>query len=661
MNKVTSQLKNLSSFITLILLLLLNSSVFGAENYRVKSPDETITIDIKITDKVYYSVAVDQEYVLWNCPVSLETNQGDLGVNPELSRKEESYIDETVNTVWGIRNQVRNEYNELRLQFTGGYSLIFRAYNDGIAYRFETELKGELIIFDEEVRYNFTGDYQMLNHIVGSIATSYESLYTRQKVTEVEFGKLVSLPSLVMAGKVKLAIVESDLFSYPGMYLTKRVDHSWPQISGTFSRFPLKAEVGGMNNFNVVVTERADYIAKTTGNRSFPWRAMVIAREDKELLDSDLVYKLARPAKIKTDWIKPGKVAWDWFNAINLSGVDFEAGINNESYEYFIDFAAENNIPYVILDEGWSDQFDLLLPSAEIDMERLTSYAEQKEVKLILWSVWHAIDRQKEEVFKLLNKWGIAGVKVDFIDRDDQLAIEFYENFAKEAAKYELMVDYHGCSKPTGLSRTYPNIINYEGVRGNEYNKFSEEPPNPVHDVNIAYARMIAGPLDYTPGNMRNATEGNFSISFENPVSQGTRCHQLGMYVVYFAPLQMLADAPTQYEKYPDILNFLSQVPTSWDETVPLAGKVGEYAVIARKKGEDWYIGGLNDWNEREITIDLSEFADGNYKAEILIDGINANRMAEDYRYKEKQLNSADKFNITMKNGGGFAIILKKQ
>ncbi|NBC25866.1 MAG: Retaining alpha-galactosidase [Bacteroidetes bacterium] len=650
-----------------LMLTFLLSSFFtlpadgSSDPYSLNSPDGSIQVRVKTTDLIYYSVSVDGNDIVWYSPVSMTTSQGTLGDNPIVIKSETNTVNESIKTVWGIRNEVENFYNQLTLTFDKGFSLVFRAYNDGIAYRFITHLKGELIVYDEKSEYHFMDDFEMVNHSVESYENPYERLYTRQKITEVAFGELITLPSIMDTGDINLAIVESDVYEYPGMYLAKRTNHQWSQISANFPRYPSKTEVGGSRFFNVIVKDRADFIAKTTGNRQFPWRAMVIARTDIELLNSDMVYKLARPEQIQTSWIKPGKVAWDWWNALNLQGVDFEAGINNETYEYFIDFASANNIPYVILDEGWSDQFDLMLPSSSIDMERLTAYAKEKNVKLILWAVWHAIDRQKAEVFEQFQKWGIAGVKVDFIERDDQLAIEFYENFAKEAAKYHLLVVYHGCSKPTGLSRAFPNIINYEAVRGNEYNKFSETVPTPGHNVDIAYTRMVAGPLDYTPGAMENAVEGDFCSRFENPMSQGTRAHQIGMFIVYYAPLQMLCDAPTQYEKYPDVLNFLSGIPTTWDQTVPLDGKLGEYVVVARKKGNDWYIGGLTNWTEREISINLSEFTQGNYTAEIIKDGINANRMAEDYAYEKIEVSSNENIRITMKKGGGFAIVLKKK
>jgi alpha-glucosidase len=659
MNKTKKMRLKIVSFLLACSIVPVSGS--DTKIHSVSSPDGRITINIKSTDQVYYNIESDGMEIIWYSPITLKTSQGELGVNPTLKNTSLDQGDEIIEPVWGVRSQIENRYNQLRLNFEKDFSLIFRAYNEGVAYRFVTDLKGdELIVYDEIVEYRFLKNHDMLNHIVHNYSNSYEELYSEQKITDVGTEDLVCLPSLVIMDDLKLAILESDVYEYPGMYLSKKHNHSWNKISGDFPEYPIEEEVGGSRRFNVVVQERADFIAKTRGKREFPWRAMIIARDDKDLLDSDFVYKLARPAKIETDWIKPGLVAWDWWNALNLHGVDFKSGINNESYEYFIDFAAENEIPYVILDEGWSDQFDLLLPSAEIDMESLTSYADKKGVKLILWAVWHSIDRQKEEVFKLFQDWGIAGVKVDFIDRDDQLAIEFYENFAARAADYNLLVDYHGCSKPAGLHRTYPNVVNFEAVRGNEYNKFSQEVPTPEHNVNIAFARMLAGPLDYTPGAMSNAVETEFATNFENPMSMGTRGHQLGMFIVYFAPLQMLCDVPTKYEEYPEILDFISSVPVSWDETFVVDGKLGEYAVIARKKGSDWYIGGLTNWSGRYIEIDLSEFAEGDYEATILKDGINADRMAEDYTVEEKQVSSEETLSIRMQAGGGFAVVLKK-
>ena len=358
------------------------------------------------------------------------------------------------------------------------------------------------------------------------------------------------------------------------MYIRKLDNNNRYFLDGLFPAYPTAWEAGGLCQFNLRVTERADYLAETEGTRDFPWRVVILAESDRELADSDMVYKLSRPAAIETDWIKPGKVAWDWFNDWNLTGVDFETGVNNRTYEYYIDFAAEHGLEYVIMDEGWSDVFDLLLQKPTVDVPHLVQYAKERQVGIVLWCVWHTLDRQMQAALDQFKFWGIVGVKVDFIDRDDQIAIEFYERLARETAKRQLLLNIHGCSKPTGLHRTYPNVINYEGVRGNEYNKFDKD-ETPGHNVDLVFTRMIAGPMDYTPGSMRNSVRGKFFTDFSNPMSHGTRCHQLGMYIVYYSPMQMLCDAPTAYLAYPDILSFLSEVPVSWDETVVLEGKIG--------------------------------------------------------------------------------------
>ena len=645
--------------LSVIFLLLIVSVYSYANKIEVYSPDSLVKVNLKLTDHLYYNLEVDGDEVMWYSPVSMKTSEGTLGKNPALVSHSIKYENIVIEPVLGFNEKVRNEYNELTLNFKSGFNVKFRVYNEGVAYRFKTNFKNQLIVYDEEVEYRFWKDYPMVSQMLNDFESSYEGYYSHNKISDVKSSNLIGLPSIIDQKDLKLAITEADVFEYPGLYLTKNGNPNRFYLSGTFPNYPVQSAIGGNNLFNKVVKERADFIAKTIGHRNFPWRVMVIARNDIDLVNSNLVFKLARPSKIETDWIKPGKVAWDWWNALNLSGVDFVTGVNNESYEYFIDFASENNIEYVIMDEGWSDQFDVLLPTPMVDMEHLTNYAREKGVKLILWAVWHTIDRQYEEAFKLFEEWGIAGIKVDFINRDDQKAIEFYEKLAARAAEHHLLVNFHGCSKPTGLQRTYPNVINFEAVRGNEFNKFSEG-LTPQHNVNIAFIRMLNGPMDYTPGAMRNSVEGDFSTSFENPMSYGTRCHQLGMFIVYFAPLQMLCDAPTAYEKYPDILNFLSEIPTTWDETKILSGKLGEYVVVARRKGSDWYIGGLTSWEEREIEIDLSSFADGNFQAQMLLDGINANRKAGDYQYKEGRVSSNDKLNVKMKKGGGFAIRLSR-
>lgn len=644
----------------LALSLVSTAAETATVSHRVVSPDGKIEVGVRYTDRLYYNVSVDGREVLWYSPLSMQTSRGDFGVSPRLIRATSTAVDQKIAATWGLRKVVPDVYHELVLEFEGGYSVLFRAYNDGVAYRFRCTTPGELIVNGEQVEYRFWEDHPMVNHLVDDFQTSYEKYYTRQPISAVKGTNLISLPSLILTPTVKLAVLEADLVSYPGLYLTRAAQTGLTQLLGSFPSYPLKWEKGGWCNFNLRVTERATYLARTSGPRDFPWRVLKVARQDAELLDCDLVYRLARPAQFDASWVKPGKVAWDWWCALNLAGVDFTTGVNNRTYEYFIDFAARHGIEYVIMDEGWSDQFDVLLPTPMVDMEHLAKYARERGVRLILWAVWHTMDRQYEQAFALFERWGVAGVKVDFIDRDDQVAVEFYERLAAAAAKHKLLVDFHGCSKPTGLYRTYPNLINCEAVLGNEYNKFSEGTP-PSHTVMLPFTRMLAGPMDFTPGAMTNALQGDFRKSFNNPMTPGTRMHQLGMFVLYYAPLQMLCDAPTAYEQHPDILKFLSAVPTAWDETVALEGKLGEYAVVARKKGDDWFIGGMSDWTGRKVEIDLSRFATGTYRAMILQDGVNAHRLAGDYQVVEKPVTAKDRLSIEMKPGGGFAIWLKAQ
>ena len=632
-----------------------------AQTLELFSPDQSIRIHITNTDKLYYAVDYNKSNILWNSPLSMTLNNGKiLGRQVEISNVKKNNVDQTISTVWGIRAKIQDQYNELIIETKEDYQIIFRAYNDGVAYRFSTKFADPIIVQNEEVSYRFLQNHQLLAHVVGDFQTSYEKLYTSYSIDSVEEKEFISLPLLVDQKKVKVLITESDLYDYPGMYLMRKGNNNRFFLDGLFPQYPSKWEEGGWCQFNLKVTEREAYLAKTKGTRDFPWRLMMIGDNGLDLTNSDLVYQLARPKAIETNWIKPGKVAWDWWNDWNLKGVDFETGINNKTYEYYIDFASKNGLEYIIMDEGWSDQFDLMLQKPGIDVPHLVEYAQKKGVKIILWCVWHTLDRQMQMALDQFENWGIAGIKVDFIDRDDQIAINFYERLAHEAAKRKLLVDYHGCSKPTGLHRTYPNVINYEGVRGNEYNKFAHD-ETPDHNVDIVYTRMVAGPIDYTPGAMRNSTKGNFQMNNSLPMSYGTRCHQLGMYIVYYSPLQMLCDAPTAYEAYPDILNFLSNVPVNWDETIPIAGEIGKYIVMARKKGNDWYLGALTDWNTREINIDLSFLGGGSFETTQFLDGVNAHRTAEDYQVVTKDVNQSQSLKITLKPGGGAAIHFKKK
>ncbi len=658
--KIILMKKNVIVLLVLLTTFLISLRAQEKKDFSVKSPNEDIELSVKLRKQIFYQVSFKGKDLFYYSPISMTLDNGRvIGASPELKSSVNKSIEKSIETVWGNQAKIPNNYNELILQFDD-YEVVFRVYDDGAAYRIKTNLKGEITVKEEEVMYRFLDNEKVKIHTVGGFYSSWEELYEEKDIKTMDEKDLVSLPMMVKYDdNVKMLITEADLYDYPGLYLKKRMGNNRFELCGTYPPYPTKTEVGGWSQFDLRVTETANYIAKTSGQRAFPWRVLIITDDDKELAYNNMVYKLSRPLAIDAEWIEPGKVAWEWWNYWNLEGVDFEAGINNQTYKYYIDFAAKNGLKYVIMDEGWSDQFDLTLQRPDIDVQELVEYADEKGVKLILWCVWYVLDEQQEKVLPMFKEWGIAGVKVDFIDRDDQVAVNFYEDMAKACAEHNLLIDYHGCSKPTGLHRMYPNLINYEGVRGNEYNKFNTN-ETPDHSIDIVFTRMVTGPIDYTPGAMRNSTEGNFNMSNSKPMSHGTRCHQLGMFVVFDAPLQMLCDAPTEYEKYPDILNFLSKVPVSWDKTIVLHADVEKYIVVARQKDDDWYVGGLTNWDEREMTIDFSFLPAGNFKAEILKDGINANRNATDYIFEEKSVNNTSKMKITLKKGGGFAMRLYK-
>ncbi|MFC2123634.1 glycoside hydrolase family 97 catalytic domain-containing protein, partial [Bacteroidota bacterium] len=486
--------------------------------------------------------------------------------------------------------------------------------------------------------------------------SSFESLYDEEKISEFREDSLAFLPLLVDVGNgKKVVIMEADLEDYPGMFLDKNSTNKG--FKGVFAPYPLKEK---QVRINLIPTERADYIAKTAGTRKFPWRGIIISEQDKELLDNDFVQKLASPCRIEDiSWIEPGQVAWDWWNALNISNVDFKAGKNTDTYKYYIDFAASNNIKYIILDGGWSRFGDLTKTQPQINLLEIIEHGNRKGVGVILWAGWVPLLKQMDEVFSLYSEMGIKGFKIDFIDRDDQPAVASTYEIAEKAARNKLLVDYHGIFKPTGLQRTYPNVVGYEGVKGMENVKWANEDV-PRYDVTIPFIRMVAGPMDYTPGAMRNAGKRNFRPINSNPMSQGTRCHQLAMYVIYEVPLQMLSDNPTIYMREQECTDFITKVPVTFDETVPLNSKIAEYVAIARKKGDKWFVGAMTNWDPRELTLDFSFLDEGEYKAAIFKDGINADRQASDYKKEILTVKSSDKITIQLSAGGGWAARLEK-
>jgi len=657
------------SFLYVIILAFLSTSIGIAQVIHVKSPNGKIDMALESGAKISWSVKHENTEVIAPSTISLTLGGGVvLGNNAKVISAKNSKVNTSFATPIYKKKTVIDEYNQVIVNFKGDFGLILRAYNDGVAYRFFTSKKGQIIVESEEANFNFSKDHKAFIPYVRDLrekdmySSAFESMYDEIPLSKFVKDSLAISPLLIdLENGKKAAIIEAELDDYPGMFLTRN-NQTQLGLQGAFAHYPKEERLGGYNKMNYMVAKREQYIAKTNGTRNFPWRAIIISESDKDLLNNDMVQKLSAPSQIAdVSWIKPGKVAWDWWNDWNISKVDFKAGINTETYKYYIDFASKNHIEYVVLDEGWSEDTNLLKVSPSMNIEELISYGKQKNVGIILWASWYAINQVLDDAFSQYSKMGAKGFKIDFIDRDDQKMVKSLYDIAKKAASYKLFIDYHGMYKPTGIQRTYPNIVNFEGVKGLENAKWTPNDDMPRYETSIPFIRMLAGPMDYTPGAMRNATRADFRPSNSMPMSQGTRCHQFGMYVVFEAPLQMMADSPTAYMKEQESTTFISQIPTTFDETIALDGKVGEYVALARKKGDRWFVGGLTNWSAREMTIDLSFLNKGTYSAEIFKDGINAEKDATDYKHEIVKVTSADKLIVNMANGGGFAIIISSE
>lgn len=656
--------------LVLSVMLLLSANLFAQKQFTLQSPDKDITIKVNVGDNLTYSVTHNGTVVLAESVIAMKLDNGTvLGEKPILKSEKTVENTEKIAANFYKRNEIDNHYCQMTLAFKGNYSVVFRAYNDGVAYRFVTNFKKPIIIENETADFNFDADYTAHipyvnarkgdgDFIQQQFFTSFENLYTITPLSKMESDRLVFLPAMVELKDGKKAVItESDLEDFPGLLLRNETGKSG--FSAIHAAYPKTEIQGGHNNLQYVVTERENYIAKVQGKRNFPWRCIVISENDAELADSDMVYKLASPCRVSdVSWIQPGKVAWDWWNAWNIYNVDFKAGINNDTYKYYIDFASKYGIEYVILDEGWAVnlQADLMKVVPEIDLQELVNYGKERNVGIVLWAGYAAIDKDMENVCKYYSEMGVRGFKVDFMDRDDQKVVDFYYRMAETAAKYHLFVDFHGAYKPTGLSRTYPNVLNYEGVFGLEQAKWDNDDDLVTYEVTIPFIRMVAGPFDFTQGAMNNANKNNFRAIYTEPMSQGTRCRQLAEYVIFESPFNMLCDSPTNYLKEDECTRFIANVPTTWDETVVLDGKVGEYIVVARKKGFRWYIGAITNWEERDLVIDLKPLNGSAKSGHIYRDGPNANNVAKDYVSETAQV-MGNKVKVHLAKGGGMVLV----
>ena len=634
-------------------LLAFSFGTLHSKEYKLFSPDKKLSLTVSVDETVRFALNNGTEQLILPSTLALELEEGVvLGANSRVIRKEQNTVNNTLTPVIKEKNAIVAEhYNELKLVFDKDFDLTFRAYDEGVAYRFETRMEGDIIVKAEKGDYRFAKNYLTYWPSENDFHSNNQVYYQFKSLAELGKKNLGSLPLLIdcLAG-TKMVIGETGLVDYPGMWFNGAEGNN---LSLTNPAYPKKTEQ--VNDRDVFVRERENYIAKTNGTRTFPWRYIAVADKDEELISNQLSWLLANPCQIENpSWIKPGKVAWDWWNANMIYNVDFRSGVNTETYKYYIDFAAEYGIEYIIMDEGWYELGDLMNIVPEIDMEELTRYAEQKGVGIILWVVWKTLDDQLEQALDQFVKWGIKGIKVDFMDKDDQWMVNYYHRIAKETAKREILVNFHGAYKPAGIRRMYPNVLTREGVNGGEQYKWSMR-QTPEHNLTTPFSRMVAGPMDYTPGAMTNAQKKDYKPIFDQPMSMGTRCHQIAMFVVYESPLQMLCDSPTRYYKERECTQFISHIPVVWDETLPLKAKVSDYLAVARRNGDEWYIGAMTDWSAREMTINLSFLKEGRYKLQMIQDGINADRCAMDYKLDEKEVSAGDEIIIKMAPGGGWA------
>ena len=651
----------------LSLLLLIGNASFAAKEkkYVLSSPDGTLKVEISAGNELAYQVMHGNDTILSHSNIGLVLENGTIvGKTPRITGERRRKIKDNIESPFYRFKEFVATGNELDLKLKGGFGIIFRAYNEGVAYRFYTTQSSDIIIKEEQAEFNFKEDYTAyLPYTTNDkkpMAMAYQNVYDIIPLSKAQ-PKLAFLPVTVDCGSVKLTLLESDLEAYPGMFVQSQQGKYGLKV--VFAPYPAKTDFYPWRK-QEYVTETTDFISRSRGSRSYPWRVLAITEKDTDMPVNNLVYALASPNRIgDTSWIKTGKVAWDWWNDWNLKGVPFKAGINMDTYKYYIDFASRNGLEFIVLDEGWYDpkSGDMLTVIPELDLPELIAYGKSKGVEIVLWTVFNVLDSQLEAACKKYADMGIKGFKVDFLDRDDQTAVEMVYRIAEMTARYKLTLDLHGIYKPTGINRTYPHIINFESVFGMEEVKWTDIKNNmPLYDVTFPYIRMMAGPVDYTPGAMRNATKADWRAMYYTPASMGTRCHQLAAYIVHDSPFTMLCDAPTNYLNEQECVDFIASLPVEVDSTFIASGELGKYIVTVRKKDVNWYIGGMTSWDERDVQLDFSFLPEGmSYTAVLFKDGVNANKQAEDYRKETIRIDKDSRLTLHLASGGGFAMKLE--
>lgn len=641
---------------SLILMVAACVSGYAQKVVTAKSPDGQTSVSVTLADRIYYDVVSHNETLLKRSVIGMRLRDKTLGANPVLKKKSIRAVKETVKPLLPLKySEVENRYTLLSMEMKGGYAVDFRLYNDGIAFRMRTSLPGEIEVMQENTVFQLAEDCDLVLQQPSGFKTSCEENYTivKSDAWKAE-DRMSELPVLIMGKNQKILLSEFDLCSYPGLFLKGNGDNS---LSAIQPKVPLAYEDDGDRSHRIL--KEADYIAKTSGTRNFPWRYLLMTQEDGRLAENTMPMRLAQKCQIEdTSWIKPGQTCWDWLNGIPYGpDVTFKSGINLATYKYFVDFASRHGVPYIIMDEGWAlDTRDPFRTNPEVDLPELIRYAKEKHVGIFVWLPWLTVEHHMD-LFEKFEEWGIVGTKIDFMDRQDQWMIDFYDRVAKEAAKHHIMIDFHGAFHPSGLEYRYPNVLTYEGVRGMEYNGGC----TPKNTVWFPFLRNAVGPMDYTPGSMLCYQPEDYHGNRPICAGMGTKVYNMAVFVLFESNLQMLMDNPCRYDKWPDCRDFLTSVPVNWDETRVLAAEAGQYIVMAKRKGQKWFIGGITNDKERELDVTLSILPEGKtLQMTSFVDGINANRIAMDYRMEKTSVNKATKLPIKMARNGGFAGVIEE-
>ena len=628
---------------------------FAQKVVTAQSPDGQTSVSVTLADRIYYDVVSHDETLLRRSVIGMQLSDRTLGENPVLKKKSVSTVKETVKPLLPLKfSEVENNYTLLTLEMKGGYAVEFRLYDDGVAFRMRTSLQGDIEVVQENTVFQLAEACDLVLQQPGGFKTSCEENYSFVRSDEWKSeDRMSELPVLIMGKNQKILLSEFDLCSYPGLFLRGNADNS---LSAIQPKTPLEYEDQGDRSQRIL--KEAEYIAKTSGTRTFPWRYMLITREDGRLAENMMPMRLAQKCQIEdTSWIKPGQTCWDWLNGIPYGAdVTFKGGINLDTYKYFVDFASRNGVPYIIMDEGWAlDTRDPFRTNPEVNLPELIRYAKSKNVGIFVWLPWLTVEHHMD-LFAKFEEWGIVGTKIDFMDRQDQWMIDFYDRVAKEAAKHQIMIDFHGAFHPSGLEYRYPNVLTYEGVRGMEYNGGC----TPKNSLWFPFLRNAVGPMDYTPGAMLcyqpEAYHGNRPIC----PGVGTKVYNMAVFILFESNLQMLMDNPCRYDKWPDCRDFLTSVPVNWDETRVLAAEAGQYIVVAKRKGQKWFIGGITNDQPRELDVMLSILPEGKtMQMTSFVDGVNVNRMAMDYRMEKAAVDNTTTLHISMARNGGFAGVIQ--